>query len=210
MVGWLSFIFMAKKSKYLEVGEILVSPEIITEYFACDLEVCRGACCVEGVEGAPVAEEEKAPLLEALPQVIDTIPPANVDYMTAHGVLYSPAPGAWATMIVDGGRCVFTCNEEGECCRCAFEKCFTEGRQSLFYKPISCHLYPVRTRRTDAGRTILYYDIWSPLCDAAVARGRREGVRIYRFVRSALERAYGAEWYRQLEEVADHYLSSHE
>ena len=130
--------------------------------------------------------------------------------MTAHGVLYSPAPGAWATMIVDGGRCVFTCNEEGECCRCAFEKCFTEGAQSLFYKPISCHLYPVRTRRTDAGRTILYYDVWSPLCDAAVARGRREGIRIYRFVRSALVRAYGAEWYSRLEEVADHYLSSHE
>ncbi len=76
--GGSPLFFMAKKSKYLEVGEILVSPEIITQYFACDLEVCRGACCVEGVEGAPVAEEEKAPLLETLPQVIDTIPPANV------------------------------------------------------------------------------------------------------------------------------------
>lgn len=199
-----------KKKRYLQVGDILVSPEIVTEYFACDLDVCGGACCIEGVEGAPVLEEER-PLMEAaLPALLPEIPQPNVDYMMEHGILYSPAPDAWATMIVDGGRCVFTCEREGECCRCVFERSYTEGRQHHFYKPISCHLYPIRTRRTDRGRLILSYDVWSPLCDGARDRGRREGVRIYQFVREALVRAFGEKWYHCLEEVAEQYLATHE
>lgn len=201
---------MRKKERYLTVGDILVSPEIITHYFACDLDACRGACCVEGEEGAPVSEEEKPVLLETLPRVMDQLPPDNVDYMLSHGVLYSPVPDSWATMIVDGGRCVFTSCGPGECCRCVFEQSYRAGQQDRFLKPISCHLYPIRMRHTDAGQTLLYYDVWSPLCDAAVERGEREGVRIYQFAREALTRAFGKKWYHWLEEEAREYISNHE
>lgn len=165
---------MRKKERYLTVGDILVSPDIITHHFACDLDACKGACCIEGEEGAPVAEEEKPILLETLPRVIHRLPSDNVDYMLSHGVLYSPVPGAWATMIVDGGRCVFTSSAPGECCRCVFEQSSREGLQDRFLKPLSCHLYPIRVRRTDAGQTVLYYDVWvTPLRRGGSARRAR-------------------------------------
>lgn len=198
------------KPRYLTVGDLLVSPDLVTHHFACDLEACGGACCIEGEEGAPIAEKEKTQLLETLPDLLGLLPETNKDYILQHGVLYSPAPGAWAAMTINGGRCVFSCHEEGECARCIFERSYLEGRQQRFYKPISCHLYPIRLRHTAEGRTILYYEVWSPLCDAAVTKGEREGIPIYRFARAGLIRAFGEEWYRKLEKTADKYIATHE
>ena len=47
------------------VGETLISEEIFDEYFVCDLNACKGACCVEGESGAPLEQDEISQLEEA-------------------------------------------------------------------------------------------------------------------------------------------------
>ena len=42
----------------IEIGDVLVSEDVVCEFFACDYEACRGACCIEGESGAPLEEEE--------------------------------------------------------------------------------------------------------------------------------------------------------
>ena len=43
----------------IQIGDILVSEEVVTEYFACDYGACKGACCIEGDSGAPLDERER-------------------------------------------------------------------------------------------------------------------------------------------------------
>lgn len=119
--------------------------------------------------------------------------------------MYTDMDGDLVTNIIEGGRCVFTCSEPDGSCRCAFEKSYTEGRNALFYKPISCHLYPIRMSRV--GDSIaLNYHRWQPICEPARALGRKLGLRVYQFVKEPLIRAFGEEWYAKLERVADEYL----
>ena len=42
----------------IKVGDILVSDDIADKEFVCNLEKCKGACCVEGDYGAPLEEDE--------------------------------------------------------------------------------------------------------------------------------------------------------
>ena len=46
----------------VQIGDILVSEDVILEYFACDYPVCRGKCCIVGDSGAPLLEEELDPI----------------------------------------------------------------------------------------------------------------------------------------------------
>ena len=58
-----------KMMPILQVGDVLVSPDIITEKFCCDLDACKGICCVEGDAGAPVSMDEIA----AIEDVVDAV-----------------------------------------------------------------------------------------------------------------------------------------
>ena len=42
----------------VQVGDVLLSSEVFTECFCCDLSACRGQCCVEGDSGAPLLPDE--------------------------------------------------------------------------------------------------------------------------------------------------------
>ena len=41
-----------------QIESSLVSEEIITNDFVCNLNACKGACCVEGEAGAPLDKDE--------------------------------------------------------------------------------------------------------------------------------------------------------
>ena len=130
----------------LQIGDVLVSLDVIEREFICNLAACRGACCIEGDAGAPITEEEHARLKELLPQVWDDLTPAAREVIRAQGVAYIDEEGDLVTSIVGGKDCVFTCYGDDGLCMCAIEKACREGRIS-FYKPLSCHLYPVRVTR---------------------------------------------------------------
>lgn len=201
----------SRRPNILSVGGILISADVVETYFACDLEACHGACCIEGDSGAPIAPEEQKTLEEAFPLIADLLPESNMDYILDSGLMYTDYDGVLVTNIVEGERCVFTCFEKDGSARCAFEKSYTEGLgNDHFYKPLSCHLYPIRAKQLHDGTVALNYDRWYPICEPARAKGEKEGIRLYQFVKYPLIRAYGQAWYDELESVAQEYLHATE
>lgn len=190
----------------LQVGDVLLSPDILTECFCCDLEACGGICCVEGDSGAPLQPEEVLHLEDVLPAVKADLSDKARAVIAQQGVAYSDSDGDLVTSIVDGRDCVFTCYDKNTgCCHCATEKAFREGRTD-WCKPISCALYPIRERRLSNGLSALNYHRWS-VCHAAVRKGNELRLHVYKFLREPLTRRFGAEWYAELEVLAEQILA---
>lgn len=184
----------------IQVGDVLLSPDIITEYFCCDLDVCKGACCVEGDAGAPVTLDETADIecaLDAVWPYMSAQAQATVDMQ---GVAYADNEGELVTSIVRGKDCVFTCYNDG-CCLCAIERAQREGRTHAS-KPISCALYPIREKELGMGLTGLNYHRWV-ICESGRLKGKTLRMPLYRFLREALIRRFGSEWYSALEETVN-------
>ena len=187
----------------LEIGGILISSEILTEYFCCDYEKCKGICCVEGSDGAPVTLDEIASIEDALDTVWPTLSASAQSVIDQQGVAYADRDGEMVTSIVRGRDCVFTCYD-GDNCLCALEKAYREGK-SNFCKPISCSLYPIREKKFGDGLVGLNYHKWA-VCRDAVVKGQAEHIRVYQFLREPLIRRFGESWYAELCEVADQLL----
>ena len=181
------------------IQDTIISPEVLEEDFQCDLSVCKGICCVEGESGAPVKKEEVIRLEEVLPLVWDDLSPEAKKIVEKQGVVYVDRDGEYVTSIVDGKDCIFTCYDENGCCRCAIEKAFREGKTD-FYKPISCHLYPVRVAQYKDFRAVNYHR-WS-VCEVARVLGKKNNVKVYQFLKEPLIRKFGEEWYKELESLA--------
>lgn len=188
----------------LQIGNVLVSPDIITEYFCCDLDACHGACCIEGDAGAPVTLDE----IGELEQCLDTVWPdlsAQAQSVIDHqGVAYTDRDGELVTSIVNGKDCVFTCYDDHGCCLCALDRACRQGR-TTWPKPVSCALYPIREKRFTTDLTGINYNRWD-ICRPAVDKGRELGLRVYQFLKEPLIRRFGAPWYEELCEVADQIL----
>ena len=187
----------------IQVGDVLVSSDILTQCFCCDLEACHGECCVEGDAGAPVTLEEIDQLETCLDEVWGDLSASAQAVIDRQGVAYADSDGDMVTSIVGGRDCVFTCYENGTCL-CALEKAFKEGRTS-FCKPISCALYPIREKTFRGGLMGLNYHQWE-VCKKAVEKGRQLQLPVYRFLKSPLVRRFGEDWYEELEQVAQELL----
>lgn len=185
----------------IQVGDVLVSSEIITERFCCDLEACKGACCVEGDAGAPVTMDEIAGIEDSLDDVWDDMSAGAQAVVDKQGVAYTDPDGDLVTSIVGGKDCVFTCYDEKGRCLCALERAYRQGR-STFCKPVSCALYPIREKSLRGGGTALNYNRWD-VCRDAVSKGRELDLPVYKFLKEPLTRRFGQEWYAELCAVAD-------
>ena len=183
----------------IQIDDTLVSVDCLSEKFCCDLEACKGACCVEGDAGAPVELDEVAGIEEALPEVWPMLSASAQAVIDRQGVAYTDEEGDLVTSIVNGKDCVFTCYDEAGHCYCALEKAYREGR-TAFFKPLSCHLYPIRLKKIGDG-VALNYHRWD-VCRPAVKKGKMLDLPVYRFLREPLERRFGKAWYEELEEVA--------
>ena len=190
----------------VQVGDVIVSFDVLKEPFCCDLDSCRGACCIEGDAGAPVTLDEVAAIEELLPEVEDELSAEAREVIRRQGVAYTDASGDLVTSIVNGKDCVFTCHAPDGGCHCAIERAFLGARTS-FVKPLSCHLYPIRVSQCGPYKA-LNYNRWD-ICRAAVAKGRKESMPVYKFLREPLIRAFGEEWYRELETVAEELKKQH-
>ena len=184
----------------LQVGDVLLSPDIITERFCCDLDACHGICCVEGDAGAPVTLDEIAAIEEAVEEVWSQLSASAQAVIDRQGVAYNDPDGDLVTSIVGGKDCVFTCHEKG-CCWCVLEKAYREGR-TRFCKPVSCALYPIRVKQLGNGTVALNYHRWQ-VCRDAVEKGRQLDLPVYRFLKEPLIRRFGAEWYQELEQMVE-------
>lgn len=188
----------------LQIHNTIVTLDLAEEFFCCDLEKCLGACCIEGDAGAPVTIDEVAKIEESLPVVEPEMLPRAVDEVRQNGVAYVDQEGDLVTTILDGRNCAFTCYAPGGICLCALEKAFREGKTG-FKKPASCSLYPLRLT-TYPTFTAVNYHRWK-ICRDAVANGRKKGIRLYQFLRGPLTERFGKEWYDELAQACELYLS---
>lgn len=206
----------------IHIADTLVSEDVISEAFCCDLSACMGGCCnSEGDSGAPLDEDELKAMEEVIPIVWDDLTPRGQQMIREQGPYFRDKAGDWVTSVVDGHDCVF-CTYAGEdeaqasglpagACLCAIEKAFREGKfQTLtsyregkvpFMKPISCHLYPIRLKRI-GDYTALNYDEQPQMCGCAKRLGKKLNVHIYQCLKSALIRKFGEGWYQELETCA--------
>ena len=187
----------------IEIGETLVSDEIFTKKFICDLDKCKGACCIEGDRGAPISMAE----IEIIDANIEKIKP----FMSVRGLELLKSEGFHegteiddpATTCLDSGECVFV-YKENNLLGCAVEKAHLYGEID-FYKPISCHLYPIRLGKAGNKETINYHE-WS-ICSDACLLGKKMDLPMFKFLRTPLVRSYGEHWYKELELVYEEYMS---
>lgn len=194
----------------LQVGDILISSDILTELFCCDLSACKGQCCIEGDAGAPVTLDEIGEIEDALDETWSDLSATAQAVIDKQGVAYTDQEGDLVTSIVNSKDCVFTYYDDIEdfnthepikgCCLCALEKAFRAGK-SRFCKPISCALYPIREKRFSDGTVALNYHRWD-VCKDAVKKGRELSLPVYKFLEGPLVRRFGQEWYDELCNVA--------
>jgi hypothetical protein len=182
------------------IDDVLVSDEITEEYFHCNLSKCKGACCTEGDYGAPLSIAEMKILDEITPTVLSYLPKRSQQYLSNHkGYEYYSEPKVWATSCHGDGACVYLTEPIDGISMCGIEKAHADQKVE-FLKPISCHLYPIRVSTNDvAGWEAWNYDQWD-ICSAACTLGAEMRIPIYKFLKSAIIRAKGEEFFNQLDE----------
>jgi hypothetical protein len=180
----------------IQIGDVLVSEDVVCEYFACDYPVCKGACCIVGDSGAPLEEEEIPGLERDYPSFSALMSEAGRSAAEASGFFAVDRDGDLVTPLVPGTEeCAF-CRFEGDNCLCAIEK-------AGLVKPVSCALYPIRVKKFRGGGMALNLHRWD-ICRCAFERGRREGIRVYQFLRGPLIRRFGPDFYDALCAAAKH------
>lgn len=178
------------------IDDKIVSRDLFTEYFLCNYKKCHGVCCIEGESGAPLAEGEADVIRGLLSAVWPMLADEAKGIISQQGVSYIDTAYEEVTSLVAGRNCVFTTYSEHGSCLCAFEKLYREGK-SDFPKPISCHLYPIRLHHYSHG-IALNYDRWD-ICRSACVNGRRKGVPLFRALKDPLIRAFGKDFFAELE-----------
>lgn len=187
----------------LKIGDTLVSLDVIEKFFCCDLDACKGECCIDGDAGAPLTADEDRMLKELLPEIKPLLTPQAARAIEEEGASYKDPDGDTVTQLIEGTACVYTCMEPGGHCLCALEKARRAGNDRLF-KPISCSLYPIRVKEYDTFKAV-NYDRWK-ICRPAEVLGRQKGIRVYEFLKEPLIRRFGREWYDELALTAAEYL----
>jgi hypothetical protein len=181
----------------LIIDEIMVTDDLYLVKFICHLEKCRGACCVEGDAGAPLEEEEISLLEDHQDAILEYMIDEGRDTIRKGGVFDYDVDGSYVTPLIRGGDCAFINFTDG-IAWCAIEKAYEEGKIPM-QKPISCHLYPVRLSKVGKHEAINYHR-WQ-ICNPALENGEREGVPLYVFLKDALIRRYGEQWFEKLDKA---------
>jgi hypothetical protein len=182
----------------LEIQSTLVHEDILSENFVCNLNRCKGACCVEGDSGAPLEKPELAILEEIYPLIKSYMTQKGIDAIEESGTWVKDFEGDYTTPCVDGNKeCAYVTYENG-ISKCAIEKAYEDGIIH-WKKPISCHLYPIRITSYPEFDT-LHYDRWN-ICSPACSFGNELKVPVYKFLKDPLIRKYGADWYSDLEKA---------
>jgi hypothetical protein len=188
----------------IAIDNTLISEDLFDKKFVCDLNACKGQCCVSGESGAPLDKEELPVLESVLEKVKPYMVKKGIKALEKNGAYEVDSDGDYTTTLVSpGAECAFVYFDENKIAKCAIEKAYIEGEIS-WQKPISCHLYPVRISRHKHYDAVNYskWDICKPACSC----GEKLDVPVYKFLKTPLIRKFGKEWYKQLEKNAHLFL----
>ncbi|MEO9893699.1 DUF3109 family protein [Aurantibacter sp.] len=183
-----------------QVGKTIVSEEILEQDFVCNLSACKGACCIDGNAGAPLDDKETEILVDIYSKVKPFLRPEGVAAIEEQGAFIKGEDGEWETPLVNESECAYVIFDNANITKCGIEEAYNQGAIA-WKKPVSCHMYPVRVREYTE-LTAVNYHKWE-ICDPACALGAELKVPIYKFVKEALIRKFGQEWYDEIEKVAE-------
>lgn len=186
----------------IQVANTIISEDIIDCDFVCNLNACKGVCCIEGDAGAPVEESELKVMKRIYPEVAPYLTEKGRTAIEEQGVYIKGEDGEWETPLINGDECAYVVRNEKGWALCAIEQAYNDKKID-WKKPISCHLYPIRLQEYSSFTAVNYHR-WSPICDDACILGKKLQVPIYKFVKEALIRKFGEEWYQELELIAEH------
>ncbi|MGD1842624.1 MAG: DUF3109 family protein [Thermonemataceae bacterium] len=179
------------------VGNAYISDDVADQFFVCNLQKCKGACCVEGDAGAPLEQEEEAILEEILEKVAPYMSQAGRKAIAEKGVAVIDNEGDLTTTTVEDKECAFAVYDENGVLACSIERAYNDKKID-FQKPISCHLYPIRITKYDLYDAV-NYDRWE-ICQPACQLGKALHTPLYKFLKEPLVRKYGKDWYQTLVE----------
>ncbi|MBT8187207.1 MAG: DUF3109 family protein [Croceitalea sp.] len=182
-----------------QIGKTLISEEIIEHDFVCNLNACKGACCVDGQSGAPLEDSETQVLVDIYHRVKPFLRKEGIEAIETQGAFVKGEDGEWETPLVNKSECAYVVYANNGIAKCGLEEAYNQGA-TKWKKPVSCHLYPVRIREYSEFTAVNYHK-WE-ICDPACSLGQELKVPIYQFVKDALIRKFGKKWYTELEVVA--------
>lgn len=184
----------------ISIDKTLISQDVVDVKFCCDLDVCKGICCVEGDAGAPISEEEIGTIEDLLDEIKPYMTEKGVSIVEKTGVFDYDSDGTFVTALIEDRDCVFITYENG-IAACAIEKAYFDKKID-FRKPISCHLYPVRLKTFPDGTVAVNYQKWH-ICESALVKGKVDNVPLYIFLKDSLIRQFGEQWYETLVESVE-------
>jgi len=182
------------------IDNTCISDDIEDQLFVCNLDKCKGACCVEGDSGAPLDEDELVILDQIYPLVKPYLSEAGIKVIEEEGTYTKDFEGDFVTPVINGRECAYAIYDARGILKCGIEEAYNDGKIN-YKKPISCHLYPIRVTKYDQYHA-LNYDRWD-ICSPACSFGKELGVPVYKFLKDPLIRAYGENWYGQLTREID-------
>ena len=184
----------------IQIDDKLISEDLFSEEFVCNLAKCKGICCVDGDAGAPLDEDETKILDEIYPKIKSYLCPEGIQAIEEQGTYTLDFEGDLVTPLVNNAECAYVIFDEKGYTKCAIEKAYEDGVID-WQKPISCHLYPIRITEYSNFSAINYHE-WD-ICSDACTLGKELGVKVYQFLKKPLIRKYGEEFYQTLSEAAE-------
>lgn len=188
----------------IAINDILISDEIISEQFVCDLNKCKGGCCEDGDSGAPLTNGELESLNDFIEEIKPYITPEGLKVLEKEGLYKYDQEFGWVTPTIAGRMCAYGFRDKNGIIKCGIEQAYNDKKIS-WKKPISCHLFPIKvTRSKRKDQEYVNYEPREDLCKAACKLGKQLKVPVYVFLKDALIRKYGPDFYSTLEETALH------
>ena len=184
----------------IQIDDKLISEDLFSEEFVCNLAKCKGICCVDGDAGAPLDEDETKILDEIYPKIKSYLRPEGIQAIEEQGTYTLDFEGDLVTPLVNNAECAYVIFDEKGYTKCAIEKAYEDGVID-WQKPISCHLYPIRITEYSNFSAINYHE-WD-ICSDACTLGKELGVKVYQFLKKPLIRKYGEDFYQTLSEAAE-------
>ena len=191
----------------ISIGDVLISDQVVEKQFVCDLIKCKGGCCVDGDAGAPLGDDELSELNEAFKEVLPYLSKESVKELERQGNYIYDNEFGWVTPTVSSGMCAYGVTDAKGIVKCGIEQAYNEGKIT-WKKPLSCHLFPIRIKKSRTGKKdLVNYEPREDLCKAACTLGKKLKVPVYIFLKDALIRKYGNEFYKALSATADYQQS---
>ncbi len=189
----------------ISIGDVLVSNQVIEEQFVCDLVKCKGGCCVDGDAGAPLEKQELEELKNAYQFVHPYLTRESISVIENGGKYIYDTQFGWVTPTLGSGMCAYGIKAEDGVVKCGIEQAHKDGKTS-WKKPLSCHLFPIKIKKSKKTKTdLVNYEPREDLCQAACSLGKKQKVPVFVFLRDALIRKYGNDFYEALSATATHF-----